>query len=203
MGVAHTGGGVCGRGCAVSLFRCAGCCAQELLGRRGDVLGVDPGRCEELGRACPRSASRGRRGATIRGRSSASANAESTASPRPPSGQWSSTVTRRRRSPRPRRAASPRRSASPSRGRSRARGRPPPRASSAAFSASCSVMPAPTIVDLVVVGRADDLAPADREVLVGPVDDRRVRARRAQVRRSRRGRPSAATSLAVWFASEG
>ena len=53
---------------------------------------------------------------------------------------------------------------------------------SAAFSASCTVMPAPIERDLVALARAQDAAAADLEILVGRVEHRRRRSERAEVR---------------------
>ena len=53
---------------------------------------------------------------------------------------------------------------------------------SAAFSASCTVIPAPMSATSSLVARAQDAAAADRELLVGRVEHRRRRAERAQVR---------------------
>ena len=50
------------------------------------------------------------------------------------------------------------------------------------LSASCTVIPAADDRHVVALRRAHDLAPADRELLVRPVDDRRVGAGRAHVR---------------------
>ncbi len=87
------------------------------------------------------------RGARIvtRGRSSASANAASTASPRPPSGQWSSAVTIR-----PPVASAAARNVSTSIGLTEyasitRTATPSPSSSAAALSASDTVIPAATI----------------------------------------------------------
>ena len=175
---------------------------DESLSGLGDVLRVDPGRSKQLGRLAGCRACRARRAARPAPASPRRRAPPSTASPSPPSGQWSSTVTIR-----------------------------PPVASAAARKVSRVDRldrvevdhPRRDALALELLGRLQRLVQRDPGARRSPRRRPRAATRAPPIwnsssgaverpasprascagRRSRRAPPSRATSFAVWFASQG